>query len=310
MTRWSFFPLSLCWLVRRFYENYEYTGDRTALARIYPVIRAAAEFVLDMLVDDGDYLIIAPATSPENAYLDAEGRECEVARSSTMFGALVRDILFILVRADEALDIKDALADRARAAMPRLLPLRLLEDGRIEEFYFGKDSHDFTEAEVHHRHLSHLYDLYPARNITSVTPDLFEGARRSLDLRGDDSTGWSLTWKMNCRARLGDSDAMMRLLSLFFRLVPAHVTDCGMEGGVYPNLFCAHPPFQIDGNFGFCAAITEMLVGERDGELVLLPALPSAIASGSVDGLRIRGGRRVSFTFLNGRVQKCNVTKS
>ena len=309
-TRWSFFPLSLCWIVRQFYENYEYTCDRDALARIYPLLRDCAEFILDMLVDDGQYWIIAPGTSPENAYMMQE-KELEVSRSTTMFGALVRDILSTLLHADEALGLADPLAERARLVMPRLLPLRLLPDGRIEEFYFGKDEVDYTEAEVYHRHLSHLYDFYPARNVTPAMSALYEGARRSLDMRGDEATGWSLAWKMNCRARLGDGDAMMRLLRLFFTYVDPSITECTMEGGgVYPNLFCAHPPFQIDGNFGLCAAISEMLVGDRDGEPVLLPALPDKIACGSVQGLRIRGGRRVSFTFSNGHIQEYKITKA
>ena len=302
---WSFFPFSAAWLLRQLYEKYEYTLDKTYLEKIFPLLGGAASFILDTLVDDGKYLIFSPGTSPENSYL-LNGEVCQVARSTAMYGAIIRETLKNLVKADEILGKNTDIAKKASSVIPRLLPVRVTPDGRIEEWYFGENEPDIKEKDPHHRHISHLYDLYPAREINEDTPELMIAASKSLDVRGDDSTGWSLGWKMNCRARLHDSNGFMRLLRLFFRRVDSTVVKIGLSsgGGVYGNLFCAHPPFQIDGNFAFTTAISEMLVGEHNGNLRPLCALPKEIPSGSVKGLRIRGGKTVDMTFKNGKVEE------
>ena len=298
---WSFFPFAGAWLMRHIFEKYEYTLDKDYLEEFYPLFLSAATFALDTLIDDGDYFIFSPGTSPENKYI-LNGEDCHVARSSTMYGAIIREILSEIVEIEKILGKNSDVGIRAAKVMPRLLPIRITNDGRIEEWYFGGETPEFVEPDIHHRHISHLYDLYPQRNITKDAPELFDAAKKSLDVRGDDSTGWSLGWKLCCRARLGDGDAVMRLFRLFFRRIDSSVDFYQLGGGVYANLLCAHPPFQIDGNFAFTAAVCEMLVGEENGEPIPLPALPQNIAEGSIRGLRIKGNRAVDLTFANGKV--------
>jgi len=306
MACWSFFPMSAGWLLRELVNKYDYTLDRDYLESIWDLIYGASEFYLDTLVDDGDYLIFAPGTSPENHYFLGD-EQCSVGRSSTMYASIIRETLENLVRASEILGKECELVERAKAAIPRLLPLRITSDGRIEEWYFGGESVSPREPEITHRHISHLYDLYPNNKINPREPELFAAARESLRVRGDEATGWSLGWKMNCYARLRDGEGVMRLLRMFTRPVPHTVTNTLHGGGVYTNLFCAHPPFQIDGNFGFTAAIAEMLVICEGDRLELLPALPKELSRGSVKGLAIKGNRRLDLEWDEGRVTKYNI---
>ncbi len=303
---WSFFPMSSGWLLRELYNKYEYTLDKAYLAGIFELMSGAAEFYLDNLVDDGDYLIFAPGTSPENHFM-LDGKRCAVARSSTIFASIIRECLEHLVEAASILGKETEITERAKAALPRLLPLRITSDGRIEEWYFGGESVSPAEAEIKHRHISHLYDLYPNDKINSETPELFEAARESLRVRGDEASGWSLGWKMNCHARLRDGDAVMRLLKMFLRPVPHTVTDPFYGGGIYSNLFCAHPPFQIDGNYGFAAAIVEMLLLSENGKVVTLPALPKELLSGSIKGVALKGNKHANLEWREGRVTKFEI---
>jgi alpha-L-fucosidase 2 len=306
---WSYFPVSAAWLIRELFNKYEYTLDKKYLESVWELLYESAEFFLDMLIFDGEYLILSPGTSPENHYFDAEGNECSVGRSSTMFASIVRETLTNLVSAAQILKKdNDGLVERAKEAIPKLLPLRITDDGRIEEWYFGGKSIAPKEPEVHHRHISHLYDLYPAKLINPKTPELFAAAKESLRVRGDDATGWSLGWKVNCYARLRDGEGAMRIAKLFMRPVEPTIEQTLYGGGVYPNFFCAHPPFQIDGNFGFTAGICEMLVGELDGEIIPLPALPEELsAGGSVKGLAVRGNKRVDLAWKNGKLTEFKI---
>ena len=290
--------------MRELYNKYEYTGDKDYLASILPLHEEAARFFLDVLIDDGDYLIMCPGTSAENHYrLDSENI-CSVGRSSTVFASIVRECFTHLVSAANILGYESDVVTRVKSALPKLLPLRITDDGRIEEWYFGGESKSPEESEIHHRHISHLYDLYPGNLINPDEAELFAAARESLRVRGDDATGWSLGWKMNCYARLRDGDGVMRLTRMFLRPVAPDNEHTLSGGGVYPNLFCAHPPFQIDGNFGYTAGICEMLVSGSADKPVVLPALPKEFGTGHAKGIALRGGKRADLEWRDGKLTK------
>ncbi|MFJ2543851.1 glycosyl hydrolase family 95 catalytic domain-containing protein [Microbacterium sp. NPDC087589] len=302
---WAIWMMGGVWLTHNLWDAYEFGGDRELLrTRIWPVLRGAAEFCLDWLVEGDDGLLrTSPSTSPENSFVAEDGQPTPLGLSSASDLALIGALFRRTLRAISHLDNRDPLEAEVRSALARLAPLRIGTDGRILEW-----GAEVREHEPLHRHLSPVVGLYPLDSITpEATPLLLDAAVRFLDARGPGAMGWSWAWKVALRARAGQSEDAASLLEE--ALTPfdgdssRHGPVDGSEwGGLLPNLFSTHPPFQIDGNLGFPAAITEMIVQSHAGEVHLLPALPAAWPKGDAQGIAVRTGLLLDLSWSGGRV--------
>jgi alpha-L-fucosidase 2 len=290
---WGVWPTGGAWLCKHLWDHYDYGRDRAYLARVYPLMKGSARFFLDTLVVDPKFgvLVTSPSLSPENDH----GHGASIVAGPTMDQAIIRDLFDNCLKAEAVLGADQTFVSELRAARDKLAPYKIGKDGQLQEW---QEDWDADALDIHHRHVSHLYGLFPSDQIAlDTTPKLAAAARTTLLTRGDLSTGWAIAWRLNLWARLGDGDHAHGILRLLL----------GPER-TYPNMFDAHPPFQIDGNFGGTSGMTEMILQSRNDRIYLLPALPSAWPTGHIKGLRARGAVGIDVRWTGGKLAEAVLT--